>query len=347
MGSKGDHDLWQIDDVIWVLRSVTGDLDWVQEFAFTEKNSRIVKGCCHAQCMLSCPSVFEDCILEMNLCRVLCLPEQACRDDCQCHPFEDLHGRAAHMSEPKPAAGHLCRRVAAVWWAFHHPPWSGGGAGVTDLKDWHEWPKWQPQDLQARFPALEAAGVDLMRQMFVYDPAKRITVIRLPPLSTGLPSSLDSIILSASCTRQTRDDSVAATSASSHARVACCCGRGFAASRLLTPPGVRCFCDAATFSSRCAAMRCVRAVSELCAAQAKDALAHPYFDDLDKAAIDLLENESLSTPLPGPCPPDPPLLCAAASCLRYCFWEREFHSSLLDCRSSAASCCSSRPKKNY
>lgn len=55
MGSKGDHDLWQIDDVIWVLRSVTGDLDWVQEFAFTEKIRALRKGavmpnvCFHAR----------------------------------------------------------------------------------------------------------------------------------------------------------------------------------------------------------------------------------------------------------------------------------------------------------
>jgi cyclin-dependent kinase len=27
--------------------------------------------------------------------------------------------------------------------------------------------------------------------------------------------------------------------------------------------------------------------------QARDALAHPYFDDLDKEAVDKLENESI------------------------------------------------------
>lgn len=73
--------------------------------------------------------------------------------------------------------------------------------GVTQLKDWHEFPKWHPTNLQDHFPTLEPAGVDLMQQLFIYDPAKRIN--------------------------------------------------------------------------------------------AKDALAHPYFDDLDKATIDLLENESL------------------------------------------------------
>ena len=48
--------------------------------------------------------------------------------------------------------------------------------GVTDLKDWHEFPNWQPQDLQKVFPTLHPDGVDLMRQMFIYDPAKRISV---------------------------------------------------------------------------------------------------------------------------------------------------------------------------
>jgi hypothetical protein len=48
--------------------------------------------------------------------------------------------------------------------------------GVTKLKDWHEFPQWSAQPLAAKFPTLEPAGVDLMQQMFVYDPAKRITV---------------------------------------------------------------------------------------------------------------------------------------------------------------------------
>ena len=54
--------------------------------------------------------------------------------------------------------------------------------GVTQLKDWHAFPQWQPENLQERFPDLEPDGVDLMQQMFIYDPAKRITVIhQLPP----------------------------------------------------------------------------------------------------------------------------------------------------------------------
>ena len=73
--------------------------------------------------------------------------------------------------------------------------------GVTKLRDWHEFPRWAPQDLAKVFPALEPAGVDLMRRMFEYDPARRVS--------------------------------------------------------------------------------------------ARDALAHEYFDDLDKDAVDLLESESV------------------------------------------------------
>jgi hypothetical protein len=37
-------------------------------------------------------------------------------------------------------------------------------------------PQWRPQDLSRLFPTLEEAGIDLMRQMLAYDPAKRISV---------------------------------------------------------------------------------------------------------------------------------------------------------------------------
>ncbi|KAJ9530012.1 hypothetical protein QJQ45_023291 [Haematococcus lacustris] len=47
--------------------------------------------------------------------------------------------------------------------------------GVTKLRDWHEWPQWHPQDLSRIFPTLEAEGVDLLRRMLDYDPAKRIS----------------------------------------------------------------------------------------------------------------------------------------------------------------------------
>lgn len=58
------------------------------------------------------------------------------------------------------------------WGLCVHRSWPG----VTKLKDWHEFPQWSPQSLAAKFPNLEPAGVDLMQQMFIYDPAKRITV---------------------------------------------------------------------------------------------------------------------------------------------------------------------------
>ena len=49
--------------------------------------------------------------------------------------------------------------------------------GVTRLRDWHEFPRWAPQDLAKVFPGLEPAGVDLMARCFAYDPAARITAL--------------------------------------------------------------------------------------------------------------------------------------------------------------------------
>jgi cyclin-dependent kinase len=49
-------------------------------------------------------------------------------------------------------------------------------AGVSQLRDWHEFPNWRKQDLYKYFSTLEPAGVDLMEQMFVYNPAKRVSV---------------------------------------------------------------------------------------------------------------------------------------------------------------------------
>lgn len=40
----------------------------------------------------------------------------------------------------------------------------------------HEFPQWRPQDLSRVFPTLEEAGLDLLRAMLEYDPAKRISV---------------------------------------------------------------------------------------------------------------------------------------------------------------------------
>lgn len=51
--------------------------------------------------------------------------------------------------------------------------------GVTKFRDWHEFPNWKPQALESIVPNLEPAGIDLLAAMFVYDPAKRITVCSL------------------------------------------------------------------------------------------------------------------------------------------------------------------------
>lgn len=51
--------------------------------------------------------------------------------------------------------------------------------GVASLRDWHEFPQWKPQPLEKVFVTLEPAGIDLMKSMFAYDPAERITVSSL------------------------------------------------------------------------------------------------------------------------------------------------------------------------
>lgn len=97
--------------------------------------------------------------------------------------------------------------------------------GVTALRDWHEFPQWRAQDLQKVFPTLAPEGVALMASMFIYDPAKRISV-----------------------------------------------------SDCFAPAN-----SAETLSS-------CNAVNNQVAVQAKEAMRHPYFDDLDKEAVDLLES---------------------------------------------------------
>ena len=39
-----------------------------------------------------------------------------------------------------------------------------------------EWPQWPAQDLSRIFPQLEPEGIDLLRRMLDYDPAKRVSV---------------------------------------------------------------------------------------------------------------------------------------------------------------------------
>eukprot|EP00249_Psilotum_nudum_P032225 c47492_g1_i1 orf=178-1095(-) len=47
--------------------------------------------------------------------------------------------------------------------------------GVSKLRDWHEYPQWQPTDISRAVPNLESNGVDLLSKMLIYNPSKRIS----------------------------------------------------------------------------------------------------------------------------------------------------------------------------
>lgn len=47
--------------------------------------------------------------------------------------------------------------------------------GVSSLRDWHVYPRWEPQNLARAVPSLDADGVDLLSNMLKYDPADRIS----------------------------------------------------------------------------------------------------------------------------------------------------------------------------
>ncbi|XP_076893872.1 cell division control protein 2 homolog C-like [Bidens hawaiensis] len=47
--------------------------------------------------------------------------------------------------------------------------------GVSSLKDWHVYPKWEAQNLARAVPSLGPDGVDLLSKMLKYDPAERIS----------------------------------------------------------------------------------------------------------------------------------------------------------------------------
>ncbi|KAL2321482.1 hypothetical protein Fmac_025861 [Flemingia macrophylla] len=47
--------------------------------------------------------------------------------------------------------------------------------GVTSLRDWHVYPRWEPQSLARNVPALGPDGVDLLSKMLRYNPAERIS----------------------------------------------------------------------------------------------------------------------------------------------------------------------------
>ncbi|XP_057454051.1 cell division control protein 2 homolog C-like [Lotus japonicus] len=47
--------------------------------------------------------------------------------------------------------------------------------GVTSLRDWHVYPRWEPQTLARAVPSLGPEGVDLLSKMLKYNPADRIS----------------------------------------------------------------------------------------------------------------------------------------------------------------------------
>ena len=47
--------------------------------------------------------------------------------------------------------------------------------GVTKLKDWHIYPEWKPQALKSVVPDMEPSSLDLLSEMLVYEPSKRIS----------------------------------------------------------------------------------------------------------------------------------------------------------------------------
>ncbi|KAG5248404.1 Cell division control protein [Salix suchowensis] len=47
--------------------------------------------------------------------------------------------------------------------------------GVTSLRDWHVYPRWEPHNLARAVPSLGPQGVDLLSKMLKYDPAERIS----------------------------------------------------------------------------------------------------------------------------------------------------------------------------
>eukprot|EP00803_Ostreobium_quekettii_P003387 evm.model.scf_1884.1 EVM.evm.TU.scf_1884.1 scf_1884:25738-29505(-) len=56
-------------------------------------------------------------------------------------------------------------------------PTESAWPGVSCLRDWHEFPKWQPQDLNKTIPELDPLAIDLLKQMLRYDPSTRISAL--------------------------------------------------------------------------------------------------------------------------------------------------------------------------
>mmetsp|Transcript_18778 Transcript_18778/g.26017 ORF Transcript_18778/g.26017 Transcript_18778/m.26017 type:complete len:329 (+) Transcript_18778:115-1101(+) len=49
--------------------------------------------------------------------------------------------------------------------------------GVSQLRDWHEFPQWKPQSLAEAIPGLNEDGIDLLQKMLVFNPAERIHAV--------------------------------------------------------------------------------------------------------------------------------------------------------------------------
>ena len=100
-------------------------------------------------------------------------------------------------------------------------------AGVSQLRDWHEFPNWRKQSLAEHFPTLEPAGVDLLDAMFIYDPADRITVC----LRTVYPRIMTSLHVPYLCCMHTSTDPLAGSVEAF--RALCGCVSGMAPQLLL------------------------------------------------------------------------------------------------------------------
>jgi hypothetical protein len=133
------------------------------------------------------------------------------------------------------------------------------------------------------FPTLEEAGLDLLKAMLEYDPARRISVSAAR--RGGGASKLCFLraamgAVSAAAQRRRRQRS----------RPRCACARP-----PTHPPTHPTALPPTHPPYRPAASPPPAALNPPPppAVQAKEALTHPYFDDLDKAAVDALENPEL------------------------------------------------------
>lgn len=60
--------------------------------------------------------------------------------------------------------------------------------GVSQLPDYKPtFPQWPGADLASQFPSLEAQGVDLVKQLLVYDTSKRISGTNFAPVTFIAP----------------------------------------------------------------------------------------------------------------------------------------------------------------